>query len=345
MDWEDTKKWDLTGLPEYDAVPLGKRRRPKKRRRKRIWRYLGIFLALILVPALMVCGYYLAGGKFGRGSLPGDFPALAPAVASERVTPVLLLGIDRRLPNEPARSDTIILAFLDRKERAVSLLSIPRDTYAFVPGMSREDKINAAHALGGPEATAEAVSLLLGIDVKYYVVTDFQGFEKIIDTLGGVTINVDQGMNYAAEGIHIDPGVQRLNGHDALGYVRYRNYPLGDIDRIKHQQIFFQALADEAMRVRNIWKIPALARELVSAVDTNLNTLQLIDLAQTFKNIDRSRVSGYILPGDPQYLDGISYWMPREEEITPLVNALSEGAAPETEGTDESAAGEASQTE
>jgi LCP family protein required for cell wall assembly len=79
-----------------------------------------------------------------------------------------------------------------------------------------------------------------GIDVKYYVVTDFQGFERIIDTLGGVTVDVEQGMYHGAEGIHIDPGIQRLNGHDALGFVRYRDYPLQDIDRIKHQQVFFR---------------------------------------------------------------------------------------------------------
>jgi LCP family protein required for cell wall assembly len=326
VDWEETRKWDLSGLPTDGAVSRVERRRSGKRRKKRIFRFLGVLLALLLVPALVVGGFYLAGGD--REILEEDFPSLAPAAAAEQVTPVLLLGVDSRHPNEPARSDTIILAFLDRQKKSVSLLSIPRDTYAFVPGMNGEDKINVAYALGGPQAAAEAVSHLLGIEVKHYVVTDFQGFERIIDTLGGVTINVEEGMYYAAEGIHIDPGVQRLNGHDALGYVRYRNYPMGDIDRIKHQQIFFQALADEATRVSNIWKIPALARELIGAVDTNLKTLQLIELAQAFKGIDGSGVKGYILPGDPQYIDGLSYWVPREEEIEPLVEALMEGVSP-----------------
>ena len=188
----------------------------------------------------MAFGFRLAGGRI-RGSLPGITPL---AAASEKVVPVLLLGIDRRIPEEPARSDTIILAFLNRQDKSISLLSIPRDTYAYIPDCSREDKINAAHAVGGPSATAEAVSMLLGVDVEYYVVTDFQGFERIIDTLGGVTIDVDQGCIMELR-IHIDL-VQRLNGHDALvlcvsAITRWVHRP--------HQTPagFFQAL-DEAMR-------------------------------------------------------------------------------------------------
>lgn len=327
-DLEETRKWevvDLMSLPGYDPVPAGRRRRRSARRRKiRIRRVVGLLLALFFFLGLVAFGFRLAGGQI-RGSLPGITPL---AAASEKVVPVLLLGIDRRIPEEPARSDTIILAFLNRQDKSISLLSIPRDTYAYLPDCSREDKINAAHALGGPSATAEAVSMLLGVDVEYYVVTDFQGFERIIDTLGGVTIDVDQGMYYGAEGIHIDPGVQRLNGHDALGFVRFRNYPLGDIDRIKHQQVFFQALADEVMRVRNIWKLPELVKEVAAAVDTNLTTTQLLDLATVFGDIDRSQVEGYILPGYPQYMKGISYWMPRQEEIEPLVDALSAGEVP-----------------
>jgi len=324
-DWEETRKWevvDLMSLPGYDPVPAGRRRRrPPKRRKIRIWRVL---LALLVLLVLVVLGFRLAGGRISD-SLSGFTPF---AAASEKVMPVLLLGIDRRVPEEPARSDTIILAFLDRQDKSVSLLSIPRDTYTYIPDYGREDKINVAHALSGPDAAAEAVSMLLGIDVKYYVVTDFQGFERIIDTLGGVTVDVEQGMYHGAEGIHIDPGIQRLNGHDALGFVRYRDYPLQDIDRIKHQQVFFEALADEAMRVSNIWKLPELMQEVAGSVDTNLTTAQLLDLAQVFSSIDRSRVEGYILPGTPQYLNGISYWMPQQDEMEELIDALSTGKVP-----------------
>jgi anionic cell wall polymer biosynthesis LytR-Cps2A-Psr (LCP) family protein len=79
------------------------------------------------------------------------------------------------------------------------------------------------------------------------------------------------------------------------------------------------------MRVSNIWKLPELMQEVAGSVDTNLTTAQLLDLAQVFSSIDRSRVEGYILPGTPQYLNGISYWMPQQDEMEELIDALSTG--------------------
>lgn len=271
-------------------------------------------------------GYYCAGGRFALLPSSGFVPT---AFESEKVVPVLLLGIDKRHPDEPSRSDTIIVAFLDQKEKVVRLLSVPRDTYAFVPGRSGKDKINVAHALGGAEATAKAVSDLLGIDIKYYVETDFEGFEKIIDTLGGITIDVDQRMYYPAEGIDLYPGVQHLNGHDALAYVRYRNYPLGDIDRIKHQQKFFSAVADEVLKWQNVWRIPDLVSELTDAIKTNLGTAQIIKFARLFKNIDKSHIETYMVPGEPQMMDGISYWVPDTAEARFLAASLIEGVSPQ----------------
>jgi len=330
-DWEETRDWGLIEPPGLlgaggDLLQRSTTRTKRKKRRKKPRRTLGTLCFILFFIGLLLLGYFLAGGYLPRFGKEGFTP---PAVAAERVMPVLLLGVDRREPQEPSRADTIIVAFLDRKEKKVRLLSIPRDTYTFVPGRSHKDKINLSHALGGPEATAEAVSDLLGIDVKYYVETDFEGFEEIIDTLGGVTIEVQQRMYYPAEGINLYPGVQRLNGYDALAFVRFRGYPLGDIDRIKQQQRFFSALADEALHWRNLWRIPDLVRALKDAVKTNLGVSEMIELAKLFRNIDSSQVEGYILPGDSETINGGSYLVPRLEEIPPLVRALHEGSSPE----------------
>ncbi len=294
---------------------------------------MGTVLAILVILALLALGYSLAGGHFFTGEGNGLPPGLAPgqAMAAEKVLPVLLLGVDHR-PGDVGRADTIIVAFLDLKDKEVRLLSVPRDTFVYLPGRSGGDKINASYAYGGPEETAQAVGDLLGIDISYYIETNFSGFEKIIDTLGGVTINVDQRMYHPAEGINLHKGVQRLNGRDALAYVRYRDYPMGDIDRIKHQQVFFSALADQALQVRNVWKIPVLVSELRAAVKTNLSTARLIELGNLFRGIDSSRVEGYLLPGDPKYIKGISYWIPRDGEIESLVAALNSGTTPQAEG-------------
>lgn len=318
-DWGETREWGYS-LPA---------KRKTRKKRSPVSFLVKVLIFLVLFAGCLVLGYHLAGGDFDaleQGTLPPE----AAASQGKKVFPVLLLGVDQRQPGEPSRADTIIVAFLDKEKKEVRLLSIPRDTYAWVPGYSHMTKINVSHALKGPEGTMMAVSELLGIEINHYVETNFEGFKEIVDTLGGVTINVDQRMYYPAEGINLYPGVQHLNGEDALAFVRFRGYPRGDIDRIEHQQRFFRALADEAMQWRNIWKIPDLVRAVRDAVDTNLSISQMVELGNTFKSISSSQIETYTLPGDPAMIDGVSYWMPREEEIPPLVESLISGEEPES---------------
>ena len=312
---EETREWKAVNIlrPEPETKP--------QRRQRGCGSGCGcsvVLLILILLAAAVVFGYL---GFFRQDLIP-------ESKDSEKTVPVLILGIDRETREKPGRSDTIILAFLDPKDKKVSLLSVPRDTYADVPALDKKDKINAAYAVGGSEAAMDAVGLLLNRDIKYYLATDFQGFVKIVDTLGGITVPVDEEVS---KGINVSPGAQRLNGEEALRYVRYRGYPTADIGRIKHQQIFLEAVVDEAMRIRNIWKLPLLVGELRTSVDTNLSTAQLIELGQIFKSVDSSQMDAYILPGKPQYINGISYWIPHTAQIEPLVNALYEGTTPPTQ--------------
>src|SRR5690606_13458695 len=122
------------------------------------------------------------------------------------------------------RTDTIILATIDKAEGSIHAVAIPRDTRVRIPGRSGYDRINAAHAYGGPKLAVRTVEELLGIEIDYYVRIDYEGFETIIDTLGGVVIDVERPMRYVdrAQGLDIDlkPGVQLLNGKQALDYVR-----------------------------------------------------------------------------------------------------------------------------
>lgn len=340
-DWEETREWSLAdpawhSRSSQEELLLRRAEEVREKRKKKLQRVFGALLVFLFFLALLTLGYYWAGG---RVRMPGMGAFMPPAAASQKAVPVLLLGTDQRDPGEPARADTIIVAFLDQKQKKVRLLSIPRDTYAFLSGCSRKGKINVSHALGGPEATARAVSDLLGIDVRYYVETNFEGFVRIVDTLGGVTINVDRRMYYPAEGIDLYPGVQCLNGKDALAFVRFRGYPLGDIGRIKQQQRFFSALADQALQLRNIWHIPDLVRALRSCVKTNLTIPQMVKLGGLFKSIDSGQVETYILPGALETIKGGSYWVPREKEAFLLVTALVEGISLESTPPEESSLG------
>ncbi len=309
-DWEETREWKVV-----DVLHQSDR---KETPRKKVRKGRGCGCAVVILAVLVVAAAYIFGflGVFSRDLLPNP---------SQKTVPVLILGVDKQSREDAGRSDTMILAFLDTKEKHVSLLSIPRDTYTQLPVHGKKDKINAAYAYGGAEAAVEAVNHLLGKDIEHYLVTDFQGFTGIVDILGGITVDVDEEVS---KGIDLPPGIQRLEGENALKYVRYRGYPMADIGRIQHQQTFLMAVADELMQPRNIWKLPLLVREMDNVVDSNLTTAELFELGLTFRSLGSGQMKAYLLPGSPQYINGISYWIPDTSEMESLVEALYQGLAP-----------------
>jgi LCP family protein required for cell wall assembly len=304
---------------------------PKKRiKRKKGIPWIPTIIMLIVVFSIFTYGGY----RFAEWWLNKSYASGGEKLPSEEILPddkrlnVLLLGVDQR-GNEPARSDTIIVAFLDLKKPDVKLLSIPRDTRVDIPGRGKQ-KLNHSHAFGGPELTAEVVSDLLGVEIDKYVEVNFENFEKIIDTLGGIEMNVEKRMLYKAEGIDLQPGLQRLNGHDALGYVRYRSDG-DDTTRIKRQQKFLKELAEETIKLSTVWKLPKLVSEVNESVKTNLSTKEMLALANVMRKTDTSAIEGTMLPGTPEYIGGISYWLADEEEVKKLVDIYTGKVQPNPE--------------
>lgn len=239
---------------------------------------------------------------------------------------VLLLGIDAREDEGMARSDSIILASVDPKSKQVSLLSIPRDTRVNIPGHGW-DKINSATVYGGPELSTKVVSSLLGVSVKYYVLTDFSGFKDIVDALGGVALDVDQNMYYEdkTDVINLTMGVQRLDGDKALQYVRYREYDLADIDRTKYQQKFLMALAKEILQPSSIPKLPRLIPEINRYVKTNLSLSDMLKMTTVAKSLESFNIVAQTLPGRPIELPDGDYWGVDPVEAEQAVAALFNG--------------------
>lgn len=285
------------------------------RRKNLLLRVLAfILLGVLLFTGFGVAGYHLAAYLLGQPVAMGDTGQGGEGGLSKLPTAVLLIGVDARKENEPSRSDTIILAFFDATGHKVDLLSIPRDTYVRIPGYG-PDKINAAHALGGPQLLMETINSFLGSQVTKYVEVDFQGFEKIVDLLGGVDIEVEKRMYYPEEDINLKPGFQHLNGHDALAYVRFRNDPEGDIARIGRQQKFLKAMLDQALRLGTLPKIPRLISEVNKYVRTNLSTMEMINLALFLKDMNSSTIVSHMVPGEGKYLKGVSYWVADQEKL------------------------------
>jgi len=261
-------------------------------------------------------GYYLASL-----TVVSPLGVRIPGVAS-RPQPMnlLVLGVDRR-ENERGRADTLMLVFLDPATSRVGVLSLPRDTYVQVPGRGRT-KLAHAHAYGGAELAAETVEGLLGVPVDHYLEVDFAGFERLVDLLGGVEIEVPQRMYRPEEGIDLRPGKQRLDGEDALAFVRFRDYPEGDIERIRMQQRFLLALVDQAVSLRNLLRSPQLLQQIYALVETDLPMGDLLSLAKIFSNLENYDLSLALLPGKPSYINGVSYFLPDTEQIRPTLAEL-----------------------
>lgn len=218
----------------------------------------------------------------------------------------VLLGSDARA-DEASRSDTIVVA-----KAGGGMLAVPRDTLVEIPGVG-EDKINAAYATGGPELTVETLEKLTGLSIGNYAVVDFGGVEEIVNALGGITINVETPISYTLEGrpVSIPAGTQELDGPQALAYVRYRGDPTADIGRIGRQQRFLQALAAESTSPSKLPRLPATARAVWRNIDTNMNPVSAARFAIRMRLLGMGEAELY--PGAPQYIDGISYWVPDEQ--------------------------------
>lgn len=295
--------------------------KPKRRLRRRV---PFIICSLLLIALLAACYY----GARQILSPDGDGISIIPTQPGKRIN-VLLLGIDARKGETMARTDSIIMASIDPKTKQIALLSIPRDTRVRIPGYGW-DKINSASVYGGPELTTKVVSDLLGISLKYYVMTNFSGFKDIVDTLGGVTIDVEQNMYHdditdIGNEINLRKGLQRLDGDKALQYVRYRDYLQGDIDRTKHQQVFLMALAREMLQPSTIPKLPKLIPEINKYVKTNLNTSDMVKMASTLKSVDEYNMVAQTLPGRNITIDGGSYWGVDPAEAKQMVAKLFNG--------------------
>jgi polyisoprenyl-teichoic acid--peptidoglycan teichoic acid transferase len=237
---------------------------------------------------------------------------LAPARAfpgRERVD-LLVLGRDRDINNRKqvmktrGRSDLIMLTRMDFENRAAYMLSIPRDTWVRLPRSRRHSKINAAYAIGGARYAARTVEGLIGVRPAYMATLDYQGFVKAIDALGGVEVTVDRDMEYDDDWgdlhIHLKRGRQRLNGEQALGFVRFRHADRGpadsDFKRAERQQRLLAAIKE---RVRNplTWlRLPYAMDAVRPYLSTNLTFGQLLCLGAFVPRVPQPNLRQLTLP-------------------------------------------------
>jgi LCP family protein required for cell wall assembly len=228
------------------------------------------------------------------------------------------------------RSDVMMLVCLQERDKKAVVISIPRDTKVIIPGHGTE-KINAAHAFGGPSGAIDMVKQFLGIDVNHYVSMNFTGFEKIVDAIGGVPIHLSKPINDPHAG-YLPAGDLKLDGWQALVVVRSRRLPNGDVDRIKNQQAFLKALMDKLSATRSVTKAKQLVDIVAANCKMDYNAGELMTLADELRGFSLDNVQFVTIPGVSKYISGASYFVANEPQMAAMISEIKQntGVSPET---------------
>jgi LCP family protein required for cell wall assembly len=296
--------------------------RPKGRRnayrRRRGRGFFLITIILLIIVSVLYGGSALVsriGSSLGSHSEPlAELPVVGGGERGavfrnqERVN-ILLLGTDRR-PDEkgPTRTDTMLVVTLDPASKSAGMLSLPRDLWVRIPlagGRWIEGKINTAHFYGdlykypggGPALAKKTVENLLGIKINYVAKIDFSGFAQIVDTLGGINVDVERPLkddayptsDYGVKRIFIPAGLQHFDGETALQYVRSRHQD-SDFGRMHRQQQVLLAMREKALQLNIVPKLPKLISEFRDSLYTDLSPGEMVALAKLGKEVEAQNI-------------------------------------------------------
>ncbi len=227
------------------------------------------------------------------------------------------------------RSDTMMLVcFLEKEKRAV-VISIPRDSRVTIPGHGTK-KINYAHSVGGPSLAIETVSQVLDIDVHHYADLNFEGFEKIVDAIGGAPIHLAKPIKDPHAG-YLPAGDLLLDGEQALVLVRSRNLPRGDLDRIGSQQAFLKALIYQAEKMGNVWKAKQLLDIAAANLEMDYTADELLTLVEELRGLSLDDAQFVTAPGVPKNIGGGSYVILDETMLARIMQSVKDDTRIEPE--------------
>ncbi|MBF4693575.1 LCP family protein [Fusibacter ferrireducens] len=263
------------------------------------------------------------------------------ALYQDRIN-VLVFGV------EGMRTDTMILLSIDTATNDVSAVSIPRDTYCPTEGHNKlgQKKLNARYGFkddGGVKGLTTAIEQLMGIKIDHYIKVDYDGVAAVVDLIGDVEVDVPIQMQYddpyATPPLHIDfePGLQKISGENALGYLRFRKsndgkIREGDIQRIARQQAFLKSAAKKALTL----KLPYIATKALDYVETDLAPKEVILYTASLMGTSIDHVHFYTLPmkSTGTGKDGLSYFYHDPTATFELMKGIYDGSLAEQEALD-----------
>ena len=234
---------------------------------------------------------------------------------------ILFIGIDdstlRDQGETESRSDALILATLNQKEKTVKLLSIPRDSYVYFPNEGYKDKINHAYGKGGPLSTIETVEYLLKVPIDYYVKMNFDAFIDVVDALGGIEADVPYVIKekdqFDQNTVELTRGFHTLDGREALALARTRKRD-NDIERGKRQQMILEAIVQKAIQPTSLTKYDNVIDAIGNHVKTNM-TYEIMTSFLTYFKDGIPKIDSIYLHGFDDTSTNTYYWRLDEEEL------------------------------
>ncbi|RIJ65065.1 LytR family transcriptional regulator [Rummeliibacillus sp. TYF005] len=233
---------------------------------------------------------------------------------------ILLLGVDER-QRDSGRSDTMIVLSVNPQTNNTLMVSIPRDTYTQIVGKNIKDKINHAYAFGGIEMSMNSVEKLLNIPIDYVAKVNMEGFEQVINTVGG--IQVENALAFQEGNYTFKKGDITLDGEAALAYVRMRKEdPQGDFGRQNRQKQVIQAVIEEGTSLKTLLKYQNIFDILGNNISTNLTFDQIKELQQSYRESLSNIQQIHFEKGKGKTIHGVWYYMMDSNELTEVSNTL-----------------------
>ena len=286
-----------------------------------------IFTGTVVFASKTLNALYLANDTNIKGIDLGEGNVIEQRVPNELL--FLLVGLDEDdsevTGQDHSRTDTMMLVKANFESGKVDIISIPRDSKVLVNG--KYDKINHAHAYGGMVNTMQTIINFLNIDLDYFVTVDFEAVEEIVDAIGGVVVHSPHRIQVPQVGVDIPEGEVRLNGKEALQFVRHRSgFVTGDLGRIENQQNFMKDLAAQILKPQNIAKLPSMLEVYKDNVKTNIPSGTIATLLPKAVNIKIDEMESHTIPGTDGYETvhgkGVSYFFPDKEKTKKLVKEV-----------------------
>ncbi|RDU35628.1 LytR family transcriptional regulator [Neobacillus piezotolerans] len=234
---------------------------------------------------------------------------------------VLLFGVDQR-EGDRGRPDSLMLLTINPDEESIKMLSIPRDTYAPIIGKGIEDKINHAYTYGGVDMSIKTIEEFLDIPIDYFIAVNTNGFQELVDAVGGVTVNNTLDFSYGK--FHFPVGKLHLNGEEALKFTQMRHLdPKSDFGRQERQQKVMQAIIKEAANVKTLANYRSILEVIGNNLKTNLTFNEMKNIQANYskarKDLERIQISG-----NDMKKNGTYYYNVPDEEREKLSLMLNE---------------------